>query len=67
MSLEQLISLVLEKGMGLGSFIVLVLGLWKGSSFATTFITNHWVHFTETMYGKLDLILSKLDEISKKQ
>lgn len=60
MDLNQAFDIVSKNGMGVASFVVLLYGMWKASQFATTFITNHWAHFEQNMYAKLDTIIDLL-------
>ena len=64
MTIEQLVALVLNNGLGVGSFIVLILAIKRAGEFGEELLTNHLHELSENQKmsnTKLDKIIELLD------
>ena len=59
MEIKELVKLVVENGLGVGSFVALFFFGYKLTSSIGVFLTNHLVHLQNT----LEEISSKLDKV----
>ena len=59
MTIDQVVKLILESGMGVASFAAIMLIGYRGGQFLTTLTENHLVHLQASM----DLVNDKLDKL----